>query len=191
MSFVTVEEAIAAKPALAKLTSGALQDLLDANEVLVRKRIGGELDSTDSVTVTVPGYPASVLLLPERVASITSITEHWALADVLSDIELDAADWRLYRQGTAIERLLEGPNPSEPFADYVIIEYVPFDENALRKNVIIQLCNADVNFTPGISSQRLGDYAETKSSSATGQVSIAGIKEDILSQLDPVYPVFA
>lgn len=191
MSIVTTDEVIARVPAAGALETAALQGIIDANEVLMAKRLGGALDSTAAATVTIPGYPSTVLLLPERVASIDSVTEHWRHTDSGSDVVLDATDWRLFRQGTAIERLIDGANRRDTFADEVIIEYTPWNEEVLRKNVLIQLVEADLNYAPGIQSQRLGDYAETRASSAQGQASLVAIKDDILAQLDPTLPVFA
>lgn len=188
-SLVSVDEVRARVKAAVSLSTDAVQGIIDGNEVLLNSRVRDS--AAGPVTVTLDGYPMSVLLLPERVASITSVTEHWLFTDASSDLLLDDTDWRLAPSGTAIERLTDGVNQRDSFADRVVIEYEPLDTLALRKNILIELCAADLGFTPGIQSQTLGDYSETKASSQSGQASIVAIKEDILAQLAPQLPLFS
>lgn len=186
-SLVSPAEVIARVSSAGDLSTPTLQSLIDANEILLNLR--SQALATER-TITVAGYPGTVILLPERAGEVTSITEQWLYAST-SDVELDETDWRLAAGGTAIERIPDGMHPSDTFAERLVIEYVPFDTTALRKSVLIQLVEADLNFAPGISSQRLGDYSETKTSSQSGQASLMAIKEGLLAQLDPVLPVFA
>lgn len=185
-SLVTTAEVIARVAAAGNIDTDALQLIIDANEILMNSRMTPVV-----AEFTMRGYPASVLLLPERVASIDSVTEHWLFADSSSDIELDPTDFRLAPGGTAIERREDGVNVSNVFSDEVIITATPYETEALRKNILIQLCAVDVNSTgsAGLKRQRLGDYEEEKADSA--QNGIAVQKAAILDQLMPALPVFS
>lgn len=191
-SLVSTAEVIARCPTAAGLATASLQGVIDANEVLVNERTA---ISTGSKSIRISGYPATVILLPERVGSITSVVEHWIFVDPLDDTTLATDDWRLAPQGTAIERREDGTHPQLGFADEVLITYVPVDVEALRKNVLIQLTCFDVNVTAntGITRQRLGDYEEEKGGApgASGAGGIMDQKNAILAQLSPGLPVFS
>lgn len=194
-SLVSTDEVVARCASAGALDSDALQGIIDANEILVRTHDTGSADTSASVTIRLRGYPASVLLLPERVASVESVIEHWTFADPVSDVTLDDDDWTLAPRGTAIERREDGTNPQLGFADEIVVTYTPFNVEALRKNVLIQLSCLDVNVTAstGISRQRLGDYEEEHGGApgASGAGGIADQKEAILAQLTPSLPVFS
>jgi hypothetical protein len=189
-SLVSTDEVIARVPSAAGMDTDALQLIIDANEQLMGPYLPGITSP-----IRVNGYPSTTILLPERAGSITSVTEHWIFQDPGDDITLDTDDWRLYPQGTAIERREDGTHPQQGFADEIIIEYVPFDQTALAKNVLIQLCAVDINLTAntGITRQRLGDYEEEHGGAqgSSGAGGIADIKAAIMSQLADPLPLFA
>jgi hypothetical protein len=200
-SLVSPAEVAARYPAAASHDQTDLQLIIDANEQLMNTRLSAAGINTGSSTIVQFAYPASVVLLPERVGSITSISEHWLFADPSSDITLDPTDYRLAPDGTAVERLIDGPNSRDTFGDEITIEYVGFDTLALRKNVLMQLVLLDLsvsgsgasgNANSVLTSRRLGDYAETFSSGASAfGGGIAADKENILAQLAPALPLFA
>lgn len=187
-SLVSTTEVVARVPAAGNLVVGDLQLIIDANETLLRSRVTGGDDVSVELTFDNAG---SVILLPYRFASIEDVVEHWIFADSSSDVTLAEDDWRLAPGGTAIERLVDGTNPQGGFADRVVVTGTLFDQVALRKNVLIQLCAVDVNATAnaGIKRQRLGDYEEEKSESAS--LGVTALKEGILAQLAGPLPVFS
>ena len=191
-SLVSTTEVIARVPGASALDPAALQLIIDANEELMAGLGGG---TTGTQTVRLVGSNRTVILLPERVGSITSVTEHWIFQDVLDDTVLEADDWRLAPQGTAIERREDGTHQQLGFADEIIVVYEPRDVTALRKNVLIQLCAVDINLTSstGITRQRLGDYEEEHGGAqgSSGAGGVADLKRAILEQLASPLPVFA
>ena len=189
-SLVSTAEVIARIPAAGNLASDDLQLLIDANEILLRNRVTVRADADVELRFT-GTYGKNVILLPARFASIDTVTEHWLFADPTSDITLAEDDWLLGPDGTAIERLEGGTNPSGGFSDEVIVAGTLLDQTALLKNILIQLCAIDVNGTAnaGLKRQRLGDYEEEKNDSA--QSGVAQQKENILSQLATPLPLFS
>jgi hypothetical protein len=182
---VSNDQVIARVPAAAALGSDDLTLIIEANEILLRQRVG-----------TIPPWTMRVfgqqtILLPMQVDTINSITEHWINTHPSQDIILDQTDWRLGRDRTSIFRLEDGANARLGFADEVIIDADVADMTALWQNVLIQLCAIDVNTTgkAGVARERLGDH---EVDSGTGQAAKAPSvqKEDILAQLISPLPVF-
>ncbi len=178
-----------------------LQLIIDANEAMMNGFLSSAAQSDGSATIRVRQmFGRTVMLLPERVASITSVVEHWLYNDSGSDLTLDPTDYRLAPDGTALERLPDGVHQRPYFADELIITYVGGPTESIRKNVLLQLVCYDVGAAsaPGgnpnvaMTGRRLGDYSEQfgQGSGATG-----GINEDkqrILDQLvGTSLPIFA
>lgn len=187
MSLITVDELRARAPG-STLSDTDLQLIIDANEILLRDRLGST--TGEERTIRLRGYPSTVLLLPEAIdpEETVEIVEHWIFADPANDITLAEDDWRLAPDGTAIERLVEGTNQRDTFAEEVEITFTPVVKTALWKNILIQLAKLDLNFSPGLRRQRLGDYEEEQASTAEGD--IHDQKEAILAQLAVPLPVF-
>lgn len=188
-SLVSTDEVIARVKQAATLDTVALQGIIDANEILLRNRTSVRAD--DDVSITVPGRN-TVILLPYRFDTISEVKEHWFFVDPSDDLVLDPTDWRMAPDGTAIERLHDGPNPTDGFfSDEVIVSGTAQTQTALLKNILIQLCAVDINGTAnaGLRRQRLGDYEEEKDVSA--QNGVAQQKDNILGQLASPLPVFS
>lgn len=193
-------------PAAASLDPAALQLLIAANEELMNSVTSAASQTAGAGThLFTRVYGRRTLLLPERVSSITSVTEHYTYASHADDLLLDATDWLLSPDGTAIERVADGLNQSRGpgWADEVTVVYVGVGNSALRQKVLAELVCFDVTdsqsqlsgATSGLQRRRLGDYeeefAQGSSSGAGGGVQKS--KEDILSQLAPgaALPVFS
>lgn len=184
-SLVSTDQVIARVPAAAALGTDDLQLIIDANEILLRQRVG-----------TIPPWTFRVfgqqtVLLPMQVDTINSITEHWINTHPSQDIVLDQTDWRLARDRTAIDRLEDGANARLGFSDEIIVDADVADLTALWQNVLIQLCAIDINSTAkaGLAvRETLGDHQVESSSSASSPPSTQ--KEDILAQLISPLPVF-
>lgn len=191
-------------PAAANLDPANLQLLIEANEELMNSVTSAASQTAGAGShLFTRVYGRRTLLLPERVASITSVTEHWTYDDHADDLVLDPSDYLLSPDGTAIERIPDGLNQhvSGGFADEVTVVYVGVSNNALRQKVLAELVcwdvtnpGSSVSASGGITRRRLGDYEEEHSggSAASAGPQVKQSKEDILSQLAPqALPVFS
>jgi hypothetical protein len=201
-SLVSPAEVAARCPAAASHDQTDLQRLIDANEILMNGYLSAAQQNTGSTTIRVPAYGFNVVLLPERVGSISQIVEHWYFTQSF-DQTLAADDWYLAPDGTAVHRRFDGTHQREYFSDEISITYIGVETAALRESVLISLTCFDVgaaaapggNPNAGLSSRRLGDYSESFGTTG-GNAAASGVsaeKEKILAQLIPVVglPIFA
>lgn len=202
MSLVTPSDVAARCASAASHDQTDLQRLIDANEILMNGYLSAAQQNTGSTTIRVPAYGFNVVLLPERVGSISQIVEHWYFTQP-PDLTLAADDWYLSPDGTAVHRRYDGTHQREYFSDEISITYIGVETAALRESVLISLTCYDVgaasapggNPNAALASRRLGDYSETFSNAAGGAAAsgVTADKEKILAQLIPVVglPIFA
>ncbi len=114
------------------LTDVAIQDLIDNEEEEVIRRAGVHGDGVVSVTEAI-SPTSSNLFLKRPFVSITSITEYQALDG--TGTALDTTDYYAWPGQGRIERLPRGTI----WGQLVSVVYVPIDDSAKRRRVIIEL----------------------------------------------------
>jgi hypothetical protein len=154
------------------LADTALQDLLDAGEQAIT-RVLGPVGPVSEMFRRVSG---DLIMLSRRAVSITSVVE--------GTTTLAADDYEL-RSGTLLRRLSDGTNAGSRWLTWsgpVIVDYIPESDVAERQRALVQLVNLDLAYAPGVTSERLGDWAETQGSSQSGK-SYEQERETILASL--------
>ncbi|MBI5035570.1 MAG: hypothetical protein HZB51_34190 [Chloroflexi bacterium] len=133
-----------------KLTDEQLDDIIAQCEDDVTMRFGEHYSETDgtpnTVAETVEGGKPS-LFLRRRIQSISSIVE--------DSITLAASSYRLWGRQGRVERLSEGGK----WGKVVTVTYVPVNDNARRKNVIIELVRITLSRTTLQSESIGGEYS--------------------------------
>lgn len=125
----------------------ALQDKLDAAYELIDQRLGPIGEAAELLDARGP-----LLMLSRRAISITSIKEGLRT--------LDTGDYQLRTGGRTLLRLQTGANPSRRWRGRVDVTYLPFLNEASRDEAAASLVELDLNFTPGLVSERIGDWAQ-------------------------------
>lgn len=150
------------------LGTSALQRLLDDAEGDIVARYGENAAEVDDLT-----GDGQLLFLTRRAGSITAVTERIYQTDFV----LASNDYILRFRGGAMERLVAGSNPRYRWAPRVRVEYVPVDDTARRKRVIIDLCRLAVAHT-GLQLSRDGDHDQRQFDDYQGE------REAIMSTLN-------
>lgn len=135
---------------------------------------GAAGDYPASLTELISPGPGDLLMLSRPAAGITSVIE--------CDSTLAADDYELIG-AQMLRRLTTGTHPSSRWRGRVQPTYEPKADENERDRVAIALVNLDVNHSPGLVSEKLGDWAETHASGADG--SYAAQRADILASLHP------
>jgi len=157
-------------PALqTKLDAAYAAILLHAGPYMV---VSGADDQVDAIIT--PRGPGILLRLPKRAASIEEVIE--------GETTLAADDYQLRSSGLILRRLDTGTNPATYWRRRVYVQFTPLSDMAIREMVQIQLVELDINFTPGLSSEKIGDWSETAN---TAFGSIEEQRAAILAQLNP------
>lgn len=132
------------------LSDAALQRILDAEEGEIVRRYGSHTEASE----TLQGGDR-LLFLNRPAASIGEVVETVGVGDTV----LDAADYRLWDDGRYLERLTTGANPSLYWAERVTVTYVPADQSAQRRLVLVQLVKLALAYA-GLRSESVGgDYS--------------------------------
>lgn len=144
-------------------------------------RIQRLIDWADDEVVVVAGvHPISgdrtetlvggerLLFLPEPAATITSITETVGTTDTV----LATDDYRIWDDGRYLERLANGTNSRGTWGHPVVVVYAGTNNNARRRDAILQLVELSLNRQPGIKSQRVGDYSQVNTDFQTDVTTI-------------------
>jgi hypothetical protein len=131
-----------------------LQTLLDAAEIEIVRFAGDPTTATEWIR----GGQAFVYL-KRPASSVTSIVE-WNDSDG-SSVTLAADDYLAYPGGFAFKRISTGTNPRSTWRDRSVWTYTPQADTALRKVVQVDLIKLALNFSPGVISERIGDWSET------------------------------
>jgi hypothetical protein len=154
------------------LTDEALLILLDAAAEEIARCVGAMGETTEWLT------PAGNLLMLGRPAlSITSITENWNWQPTIT---LDPDDYEVSASGQTIRRLSTGTNPAWRWYQ-PSVTYLPQDDLATRQRVQAELVKLSIAFSPGLASQRIGDWTETYT--AAGMPSYPEQREALLATL--------
>lgn len=147
MSLVSIAEARAL--VATGLTDDKLQAVIDREEQDVVEHFGAHyVDATTTVSETLPGSGKN-LYLRRKVLSVDSITEDEEL--------LVAEDYRLWGNEGRIERLPRGST----WGDVIDVVYVPQDDTAQRKMILVELVRLALNRTALKSESVAGEYSYT------------------------------
>ena len=134
------------------LEDSALEMLLGAAYEVIDERVGSDANVTELVTAG----PGPLLMLSRKPRSIVSVIE--------SEIALGPTDYEL--RGRVLLRLHDGANPARWWRGRVDVTYAPIVSQDVRDLAAIQLVQLDLDFNPGATSERIGDWAETVSTDA-------------------------
>lgn len=133
------------------LGDDALQRLLDAAEWAIVNRAGAVGARTE---IASGGY--LFLPLSRPAASITSVVETVGG----SDTTLATDDYLIGLGEMLVERLSTGTNSRSSWGDRVTVVYVPVDDEAIRIEVQIALCQLALNYQPGLAEETIGEWTE-------------------------------
>lgn len=131
------------------VSDDVLQILLDSAEADLITRWG----AVAGPITERPRGGSRILMLRRPVLSITSVT------DITSSIAFVSTDYFLRPSGMSLLRLPTGRD----WPHSVEVISTPVDDTATRKRIQIGLVKLDLTYS-GLTSQRIGDYAETKQS---------------------------
>lgn len=131
----------------------ALGLLLDAAYEAIDAVIGagGAEEYPTSVTEVITPGPGPLFMLSRPASVIASIEE--------CDTALAADDYELITD-QMVRRLSDGTNPASRWRGRCIVTY-HVNDLASRDRVAIALINLDLDYTPGLQSERLGDHSIT------------------------------
>lgn len=93
-----------------------------------------------------------LLMLSRRAIAIESVTEN--------DVALAADDYELRSSGQMLLRLTTGTNSRRYWFGPVDVTYQPYVDDAERDRVAGELVQLDLNYKPGLTSERIGDWEE-------------------------------
>lgn len=154
MSLVSIAELRAKVPS--DLDDTQLQSIIDNEESELVRRFGPHGDGTTAITEgPKPGGERNVYV-SRPIVSISSITEAVYLGDTPETV--DSTTYYAWKDEGRIERL---PSGSQTWGRAVTVTYVPSDDRALRKQVIIELCRLALSQTTLKSESIAGEYSYT------------------------------
>lgn len=155
------------------LGDAALGDLLDAAYEAIDLHAG----TSGAITEVISAGPGDLLMLSRPASAITSVKEGRSF-----DTTLSTDDWELVGD-QLLHRLDDGTNPRTSWYRRIEVTYTRLTDAAERDRVAIALVKLDLDTNPGLSSQRIGEWAETFE--ATDSYSEA--RAAILASLAPTF----
>lgn len=164
------------------LGNNALQRLMDANEAAIVNR-AGPLGVPVTQVVNQNGYE-SIIFLTRALQVLDSppspvIIEGFGFTDART---LESDDYRMI--GKTVRRIDFGANPGFYFLTPIQITGIPEDDTDERIRVLIELCQLDINFKPGLASFTTGKHSETYSRQGnTGGNTYLADREALLDSL--------
>lgn len=151
MSLVTVAEARARFQN--NLSDADLQTAIDAIEAEIVRKFGPHyVDGTTEFTQMLRGGDASIQM-NRRIESVSAVTEQTTIYASASTV--DASFYHVWGDAGRIERA------AGCWGAVVHVAYLPQDDNALRKEVILGLLKLDLQRTPFQSESIAGEYSYT------------------------------
>lgn len=133
------------------LINDALQTLLNAAEDAINARAGATGDRTEFL------YGGGrFLTLARQATAIGVITETYGS----TVITLAADDYRIWPDGYTLERITGGTNSRWRWHGLVSVTYTPVTDESLRELVQIDLVESILNYSPGLVSERIGEWEE-------------------------------
>lgn len=129
-----------------------------------------EYPATVTEVITTSG---DLLMLSRRASAILSVVEN---ASYRTDLETD--DYELIGD-QMVRRVRDGTNSATVWRGRIEITYTAFADENQRDRVAIGLVELDVNVSPGMQSERLGEWSETHEQTT----SYAKARDALLSSL--------
>jgi hypothetical protein len=139
------------------LTDAQLQTVIDREDAEIVRRFGAHyVDGTTSVSETLQGGMAN-LYLKRGIASITSVVEKYILPSETGYTLTEDTDFCSWGAEGRIERLPVGLKWSR----FVVVSYVPQDDNARREEALLALVRIALSRTAMRSESIAGEYSYT------------------------------
>ena len=151
MSLLTVAEARAQVPNA--LGDAHLQAVIDREEADVLRRFGAHWVAATTISETHAGDRSENLYLRRRILSVATVKERLSLAD--AQVTLTTTDYFVWADEGILQRLPEGAT----WGAEVVVDYVPQDDTALRKQVLVELVRLALNRTVYQSENVAGEYS--------------------------------
>jgi hypothetical protein len=160
------------------VSDSSLQILIDAAFDAIDECIGPPGNVSEFFSVT-----GDLILLSKRAETIVTVRED---AASWTPLTLATDDYELRPSGRTLVRSQTGTNPGwfwggPRWTGRVDVTYTPFDDTANRVRVALELVKLSIAFTPGLASQRIGEWAESYTAPSAGSYSEQ--REDILASL--------
>lgn len=130
------------------LSAEALGSLLADTYLSIDRVLGPAGPITELLTADA----GDLLLLSRPADEISAVVE--------LDRALDPADYALQTTHLLV-RLSTGPNPSSRWRGRPAVTYTVLNDEAERDRLALALIKLDLDHHPGLTSRRLGEYAET------------------------------
>lgn len=131
------------------LTDAALQTYLDAAYEAIDKYAGVQGPVQELLSASGNG---PLLMLSNRAVTISSVIEN--------GVALSADDYALRSSGQMLYRLYDGTHRRRYWYGRVDVTYMPYLDAAERDRVAVELVKLDMNYSPGLTAQEIGDWSE-------------------------------
>ncbi|MCC6619476.1 MAG: hypothetical protein IT341_10620 [Chloroflexi bacterium] len=154
-----------------QLGDAELTLLLNAAYDAITERYG----PSGSITERRVGASGRLLMLAHRASAVTAVVED---GDTLA-----ANEYALRPRGRQVERKDTGTNPGSLWRGYVDVTYTNGISDSQRDRVAIALVKLDVNYQPGLTGERLGDWQASYAANSVFNYEIE--REAILASLEP------
>lgn len=151
------------------LDDEALGLLLDAAYEAIDDFAG---DQSDTITERITPGPGDIVMLSRPADSVVSITEY--------ETDLAADDYELIG-GQMLRRLSTGTTGGLYWHRRLYVTYIPTSNESERDRVAAALVQLDLDTSPGVQSERLGDWAVTNESTGDYAKSRAAILASLSS----------
>lgn len=136
------------------LPDTALERILASCELAITQWAGplsfDEHGAVEDVTETVNAPGRTLLLLRQAPTAITSVT------DVHGGIETDVDPTDMRIEGRLLRCLAMAL-----WGERTVVTYTPADDSAIRRTVLVQLVQLELNVQPGMASQGAGPWSES------------------------------
>jgi hypothetical protein len=158
-----------------------LQRMIDEALVAVEDFWGPPADSSNPITVTLPGGGRILDIgRPIDTAYSVAIQErypygYWFTGDV--PVTLTSTDYRILNKGRTIERLPTGTNGAQRWGQEVAVSYVPVNDVDQRQEVAIKLVQLSLSYQ-AVNSKSIGDVNES-------YLDYQGERDKLLASLAP------
>lgn len=136
------------------LPDTALERLLAGCELAIAGWAGplsfDEDGAVEAVTETMNAPGRTLLLLRQAPVAVTSVTDiHGGI-----EADLDASEYRI--EGRHLRRLAMAL-----WGERTVVTFTPTDDSAIRRTVLVQLVQLELNVQPGMASQGAGGWTES------------------------------
>jgi hypothetical protein len=138
------------------VTSTLGDDALELHLNAAYEVIDDAIGSNSDVSELIYAGSGPLFMLSRRAKAIVSISER--------DVALDPLDYEL--RGRLLIRLDTGPHSDSRWRGWVDVTYTPEASEDLRDEAAIALVKLRLNYDPGVTSERIGDWTSTQSDGA-------------------------